>query len=117
MDTFHDLMQFLGPIAAGFVLYRWLGSKLALHQDQLKNFRSPDLNLTKTDRRDGDGKKVVLATDPRIGKLGLGSIWCDFPGATCTCTRCKINRCRLCQYPGGQTKCTLEEYDEHQRHA
>jgi hypothetical protein len=35
-------------------------------------------------------RKIV--NDRRLGKLGLGSIWCSHPGAIHHCTLCKLNR-------------------------
>lgn len=93
MDTFHDLIvQLLAPFGAGWILYRWLGDKLKAHQDVLAAARMTDLNLAKRDRLDGDGRKVKVVSDPRLGKLGQRSIWCDHPGARCSCMTCRWNR-------------------------
>ena len=83
--AFHELFQSLGFLLGTFWLYRWIKVR---HEEWLKGlraYRSSDLDLK--DPRPHLDVKVV--TDPRLGRLGYSSIWCDHPGSLHDCVLCK----------------------------
>jgi hypothetical protein len=87
MDPLRDLYQSLGFLIATIWLYRYVRAKHTAFTNELASYRCDQLSTGERPHLD-----VKVVTDPRLGRLGINSIWCDHPGARCSCMTCRWNR-------------------------
>lgn len=83
----HELFQTFGFLIGTAWLYRFIRIKHEAWTKELRAFRSSELSGNANTDPD-----VKVVTDPRLGRLGIMSIWCDHPGARCSCMQCRWNR-------------------------
>jgi hypothetical protein len=105
--AFQDLFQTFAILVGTWILYKGVLKKHREWTCELRAFRSTELS-----GNPNTDPEVKVVSDPRLGRLGLTSIWCDHPGANHNCTLCKLNR----QNAPRPHRCTREEWEEHQRH-